>query len=317
MNELKNKRVSRDDLKRIAKILYDRTSQLLVYKSQYDQISNGQDEDEMNKTRNLVISTQPHFEVVIKTESLIETKTGEPAISWLYENLDNNSSGISKIEIRYNTNYNKNTTIEEGWHLSQCEEGVDFTIFPDKVYYNFYQKDVDVGFYNVEEEIKNILLEAPARLDKTVTKRKIREDVPSLVIGFAIGIIITVSLYLINYLFISKQAFIYSFINSWYYFLIMAIVFFIIGLIIPGKNHFLYQKLGIGKKYVGYNTTKKTNIYRDDLESYKEKAEVEIAEFANHGKIRDKIEENYRKSKVILLIEIITYVVISTILIII
>ena len=73
----------------------------------------------------------------------------------------------------------------------------------------------------------------------------------------------------------------------------MLVLTILVGLVIPGANHSLYNKLDIKKRYSRYNRNTREDVYEIDVKGMTNHCEVEIGPNAEHGMIREKIEKNY------------------------
>ncbi len=155
--------------------------------------------------------------------------------------------------------------------------------------------------------LENLLNNSPVSYDKIISNKYFRKNIPSLSIGLLLGLVATVMLSIY-----AKQdnvhELVLKLVEYKFFVPIMLGASIFIGLIIPGKNHMLYSAMNIKRKYVGW-TRSSGDIYKDDIKSFVNNSEVEIGHFYNRGRLREEIEKTYEKSKKIVLLELIVFVV--------
>lgn len=306
-NEILNKRLSIEKIFEIADMLQQRNDYYLQQYREREAISDYRLQEEYDSSHNIRVTTRPRVEFSITTKDR-ESETREDDIQWFKNCIQENKKGISNVSINYYVTLstgpvNEHRYTNESMYLRFSEESIHFNV----------DKANEVGLTGYDAfyaKIAGILDSLPPRLDDTIKKKYIRSNIPSLTIGFALGIIVALALGLLCK-FTDIDIYINDFVAQTHYFMLAVIgVSFAVGLIIPGVNHSLYRKIKIRQIYQGYNRSSHTDIYADDLVDFKNKCEVEFGDFAEYPKIREKIEKNYKKSKIILLVEIILFAVV-------
>lgn len=303
-NEILNRRMSIEKIFEIADMLQQRNDYYLQQYREREAISDYRLQGEYDNSHNIRVTTRPRVEYSITTKDR-ESETREDDIQWFKSCIQDNKANISHVTINYYVNLgtgqsSEHRYINESMYLSFYEESIHFNV----------DKANEVGLTGYDAfyaKIAGILDSLPPRLDDTIKKKYIRSNIPSLTIGFALGIIVALALGLLCK-FADIDIYINDFVAQTHYFMLAVIgISFAVGLIIPGANHGLYRKIKIKQIYQGYNRSSHTDIYADDLVDFKNKCEVEFGDFAEYPKIREKIEKNYSSSKIILLAEIVLF----------
>lgn len=166
-----------------------------------------------------------------------------------------------------------------------------------------YRKIDDV--YNL---IKSKILNAKTRYDMIVKKKTKIEST----VGFAIAFIPVIIIFIASlFVPIIKEIF----INTYVLFpILVLIISYIFGTVIGNTMlDSLYKNIVPEKVYAGYDSTNYKSIYKDDLDSYKQKSEILIGKNTSNLKNRKEINYKYNKYKRFILPEIIVLVIISII----
>jgi len=309
MSEIKNVRITRDSIKYVVNLLNDRRENFLkLFEKQKEDEQSGIQEI-INQERQYVVSGAPSLTFEVTINGVSDTRSD---INWFLDCLMNKPKQLEKIFITYSAYYVKNSNLDNYIYNKRSEEYINISFRNDSVYYSCSKENPLEDFEFILDEINKTIINAPPRYDDTLAKKSRRENVPSLNVGLGIGFFITLILFgLFKFDFIDYG--LKQYVVSKYFVPLMLFIWFLIGLLIPGKNHALYRKLKLRQKYIGYNSTKKKSITTDDVNDIINNCEVEIGEYYNHGDIRKEIEKNYAKSKVILLIEIILFAAFSVV----
>lgn len=305
MEEIKNKIITRENIKEMAYMLNNRYIEHKKLYQQFNQESQDYNNPNNNIAREIVMTSKPTFEISITTGSQTETKDD---IDWLVSSLDRNSQNIQKITISFNSYYKRHTSVSECYSADSSEESVYLSFTPDWSYIKFDYKNPHQNLLHIKESIKSIVNNAPVSYDKIISNKSSRLNMPSLANSLIIGLIITIGLYIF-----CKVSDINIYINELvltkYYAPVMLVLSLLLGVIIQGENHALYKALKIKKKYSGYDSTTHTDFYTTDVKHFTDNCETEIGENYNHCELRTKIEKNYRKSKTLVLIELIIFAI--------
>lgn len=303
-NEILNKRLSIEKIFEIADLLQKRNDYYVQLYRERAAINDYKMQDMYDESHDIRVSTRPRIEYSITTKDR-ETETREDDVEWFKNCIEANKQFISAVGISYYVSIgigpvNEYRSANESMYMKFYEDSITFSV----------DKSNAVGSTDYDAfvaSVGSILESLPPRLDDTIKKKYIRSNIPSLNIGFALGIIIALTLGLLCK-FTNIDIYINDFVTGTHYFMLAVIgMSFAVGLVIPGVNHGLYRKIKIRQIYQGYNRSSKTDIYADDLVDFKNKCEVEIGDFAEYTKIRKKIEKNYKKSKIILLVELVLF----------
>jgi len=304
MEEIKNKRISRDVIFQIASLIYEEYARLKELHSEYKTVSDDYHDPRNKIVRDVAVVYRPSFSIDIRMENQDETFSD---LDRLKEYLDNHSSAIEKISIHFYSEYRINTSFEEHYNAKKVSEDVSLTFRDDSIHTLFNYENAQSNYTTLRDKIERLLNNAPASYDDIIAKKYFRKNLPSLSIGLLLGIVCTIALYIFT-----KQNSSYELLNKFVdnvvFVPVMLGVFIFIGLIIPGKNHYLYNAMNIKRKYAGW-TKSSGNIYKDDVKSFLNNSEVEIGKFHNRGKLRVAIEENYNNAKRMVLVELIVFVV--------
>lgn len=298
--EVTNVRISKDDIKFIAQILYERClhfedlyKQKLEHEKQYKY---GEDDTIFD----VVVGSKPRisFSITIKNE----TDTRDD-FDWFVSTLFEKSSVIEKVEIDYGSYYRKNVSMDNAYGVQMSEESINISFRPDYIYYTKNKQNPVSSFEDVISQVDNTIYNAPSSCDKIILGKNARKTIPSITRGLWLGIVLSIVAFCTFSLDLIQLPIDFNFISILTPIIVFAISL-LIGLSLAGPNHSLYRRLNIKKKYVGYSTSSKSSIYADDISGIKSMSEVEIGKKSNNGRLREKIEQNYKHSKKILFIQL-------------
>lgn len=238
-----------------------------------------------------------------------ERFTRKNDLRWFVDLIEKNARKISSVQVSYMMTFRKSDEINdfgtESFRLTLYEDSI-FKYFDETELYDIDEK---IGHTKFKKWCLDFLDNLPSRLDKTISSKYFRCNIPSLAIGWAIGIVATIILSVLNFLGINF--YINDFVANVNIFVpAMLGIFFAIGLVIPGPNHALYKKMQIKQKYVGFNRSTHSDIYEDDLNDVKKYCEVEFGKFANLGRVRAKINRNFKISKWAVIVEVLLFAII-------
>ena len=156
--------------------------------------------------------------------------------------------------------------------------------------------------------IKDTILNAPEKYDETIKKRRKITSRVAWAIGFIPGIILPLFL-----LFFSEIRML--FIEFYIYPIVAIILSYIIGYTIANaKLDKLFKQIVPEKVYAGHDRNY-NSVYKDDVESFIQKSEILIGKNIDHLKIREKINETYKKYKNFIPVELALLVIVTLILI--
>ncbi len=303
MNEITNVRITKETIKTIAKLLYDRFS---FFNEKYNYYLSIKDNDEViNGTKQeVLVTTSPKLEFEVTIKGQTETKSD---IDWFLDNLYNKSASIEKVGINYLSYYAQDGNYQFFYSLPRCEEYVTLSFREDSIYYTVENKDALSDYDTLISQINALIYNAPVKCDKTITGKFMRENIPSISNGLILGIIFSIIMIALANLNVFSKSF-SEIINGDLFIIVSFVIFILVGFVIPGKNHSLYRKLPIKRKYVGYNYSKNKSVFSDDIKRTAEDCEIEIGANTNNSKVREKIEKNYANAKIYVLIEVVLYV---------
>lgn len=305
MEEIKNKRISRDIIKKISKLIKDRYDQLNKIYEQYEIESQNFNDPINNTIKSVAVTSRPKFEISITYNDQTETKTD---IDWLFDFLDTKSNQIEKITLFYSGYFCANISNNDYYKGNRSEEGVYLTFWCDNASIKFDKQNPSEQFDGLIKNVESLILSAPNNYDKTISNKFERKFTPSLSICLGLFLVLGTALYMFCK-FSNKDIYINNFVLGKYFVPTLFGLSILFGFFLPGKNHSLYHDLALKKKYAGYSSSKKQSLFVDDVNYFKNNPEIEIGKFYNHGKIRKKIEENFKTSNIWCLIFVALFVV--------
>ena len=170
---------------------------------------------------------------------------------------------------------------------------------------------IDVNTTNQERESNNIystimntLEDTEDRYNNTIKHRKIRTQCFTI----SVGIILSYIIYIILRINIDKiPPVLAEYMNNKYILIFgqwfIAIVF---GNVLSyWYMLMLYKPLLPYAKYAGYNSSTHRSVYRDDISDYLEHSEVHFGKYWDAEKRRKRIEDIYKVTKIILLVQLV------------
>ena len=224
-----------------------------------------------------------------------ETITEDDNLEWFTETLLNNAKVISNIDIYFSaTEEDKRECLSIGFYPNRINFDTSTT--------NMY----DNPLANMIEQYINTL---PARFDELVINDNRRKMIPAISISIPFGIIVSfvlLALTRLNIISAGIATYLTSGIALTGIFLIIA---FFGALLIPTKNTELYKNIKFETYYAGYDDKHYRSIRKNDYAEYKSKCEVAIGQIANMPTVRQNIEDNYKKAKQVVKIELLIAVV--------
>lgn len=304
--KITNKRMSVQNIFELAEMIQQRCDYFDNSYQERKALNDFDKEEEYDKNHQYSISTKPYVTYAIVAKDK-HSESRDNDLEWFKQFITFNKKEIERITISYYATYYKGGSDARKYG----GENLNITIYEDDIiFYCHKENELDIlNFDAFAQKIDNIFESLPPRLNATISRKYIRCNVPSLTIGYAVGIIAALVLGLLCR-FSNINIYINDFVNQTHYFMLAVFgISFAFGLLIPGVNHSLYRKIKIKKMYVGYNYTSRESIYTEDLENFRNQCEVEIGDYSDYPAIRAKIEANYKKSKWILLIELCIFAV--------
>lgn len=305
--EIKNVQITRESIKETAKLIFERfqvMQELYQRKEKFLKENNYKNDSPMQE---IVVSSKPmlSFEVVMRNHS--EKKTD---LEWFVSFLDECPEQIEKVSIQYYCYYSQNATFQLAHKGIRCEEGVNISFTPEYINYTNRQENAGGGFEIMLRKFDRMIYDAPKRCDKVITGKASRKELPAIVTSLALGLLLTLTLYILFHFNIIDFG-LKKHILTYYTVPLLFVVFILLGFSLPGRNHKLYRKLGLKQKYVGYNRSTKEDIYTTDFKNIENNCEVEIGKFANSLEIRAKIERNFKRAKIAILVETALFVILA------
>lgn len=305
MQEIKNKRITRDVIEKIAYCIQNRYLKLYKLYQIYEKESENYNNPINEQVKSIVVNGKPKFEIAITIEG--QTQTRENDIAWLCEHLEKDAKRIEKVVISFLSFYARNTSNNDYFKGTRSQEDVYITFKSDYVSLSFDYQNQSSEYDIMISEIESLFNNCPASYDKTISGKSARKFLPSLSTGLILGLIIGIGLYAVCLF--GVNIYINSIIEANYFVPLMFIISLLLACVVPGNNHQLYRDLKIKQKYSGYSMSKNTALYRDDVGSIKNGVEVEIENNYRNGKIRSEIEKNYKKAKIINVILVCLFVI--------
>ena len=289
MDNLQNKRISTETIKKIALLLDDHHKELKANYLQYKKESENYNDPINNEHKDFIVISKPNLNFSITIQG--ETEERED-VEWFVQTLQRNAKFIDKVHIYFFASLRKDCTNNNSFSGTVGEESFSLSFQPDYAYHNSSINNPTRDFDELLYKIKTLLNQAPAIYDATIKQKTKKENFPSLVIAMFGGIFLTLALGILFRVASFGLGF-ESFIASPYFAPIMFALTILVGLVIPGANHSLYNKLNIKKTYSRYNRNTREDVYEIDVKRMTNHCEVEIGPNADHGMIREKIEKNY------------------------
>lgn len=307
--DINNVRISKQSIEQIARMLDSRYKKFKDLYEKHEEFQKNTNYAQDYEVKPLVVSSRPNimFEVVTKNH-----QESQADVEWFVSMLYSKSNEIEKVSINYSCYYAQNTSSADYYKAQRSDESVNITFMEESIYYNNHQEYTEQQFSQIISEIDALIYNAPRRLDSVVTAKSTKKTIPSMVVSFAIGMVISVIVFVL-FRFDILDFGIKNLVLSFYFGPFVMLCSFVLGFSVPGKNHALYRKLNLKQRYVGYDKSSKSDVYTEDYRNIENGCEVEIGKFSDNGEIRDAIEKNYAKAKKILIVEVVAFIVLSVI----
>ena len=303
-NKIVNKQIPIEKIVDIANYFED-------YKEKYDKLF----EEDREKNKNLpFIERRPEYDnVSAEIKYTIAFHNGqtikEKDFNWFISNL-NNTKIIKEIElylsIRYFSKSDKDNLNSE---YNSITASVDFrdagmNLQYSDVIINVNTTNQERESNNIYSTIMNTLEDTEDRYNNTIKHRKIRTQCFTI----SVGIILSYILYIILRINIDKiPPVLAEYLDNKYVLVFgqwfIAIVF---GNVLSyWYMLMLYKPLLPYAKYAGYNSSTHRSVYRDDISDYLEHSEVHFGKYWDAEKRRKRIEDIYKVTKIILLVQLV------------
>ncbi len=303
-NKIVNKQIPIEKIVDIANYFED-------YKEKYDKLF----EEDREKNKNLpFIERRPEYDnVSAEIKYTIAFHNGqtikEKDFNWFISNL-NNTKIIKEIElylsIRYFSKSDKDNLNSE---YNSITASVDFrdagmNLQYSDVIINVNTTNQERESNNIYSTIMNTLEDTEDRYNNTIKHRKIRTQCFTI----SVGIILSYILYIILRININKiPPVLAEYLDNKYVLVFgqwfIAIVF---GNVLSyWYMLMLYKPLLPYAKYAGYNSSTHRSVYRDDISDYLEHSEVHFGKYWDAEKKRKRIEDIYKVTKIILLVQLV------------
>lgn len=228
--------------------------------------------------------------------------------NWFVGNLAN-PEDISRIRIELKIRYSENYTNPERYNYKHMNISISFSEDSTRIMVNSEQLENET--YTIYNDIIDILNNTQERYNKTIKNRNFRIQSFCLSIGFVLSYVVFIVLKMVNLpeeindLLSNKFVII---LGQWF---ISAIIGNMIGYNIIAM---LYKNLIPKTKYAGWDKSKHKATYIDNVDEFIGHNEVQIGQFANNGKAREKIEKIYRITNKIVLIQLLVSIILFFIL---
>lgn len=293
MEEIKNKRISKDLIKNILHEMYDYNSK--IYAKYQEHQTKKQSSQYGDYTRNgYIVTSKPSIDYTIYWENYNERKSDN--LEWMLEQLDTKTSKINTLISSFSHIYSYYNNNEKEQEIS---ESLYFHLSKDSISVNFRFENASDEFMELKDRIEALISKAPKNYDKTMKHKSSRLFIPSVANGLLIGLIAGIALFSIckytNY-----NIYINNFILGKLFIPSILFISINLGLFLPNKNHFLYKAMKLKKRLFSSD---------DDIRQFLNYCEVEIGDFHNRGKLRQEIENTYSSSKTKIIIRLILFAI--------
>lgn len=166
------------------------------------------------------------------------------------------------------------------------------------------------------EDIYNLISDkvynAKERYDDVIKKRGLYTNIVGFPIGFAIAIIIAISLYFVP---LVREIYIKSYVG---FPIITLIVTFVLANMIGGLSlNRLYERIAPKREYERYDYDRHISVYKDNIKKYINESEVLIGKNTHNLEDRNKIKAKKDKMKKVIPVEIAILIVVSIVIIVI
>ena len=307
-NKIVNKQIPIEKIVDIANYFED-------YKEKYDKLF----EEDREKNKNLpFIERRPEYDnVSAEIKYTIAFHNGqtikEKDFNWFISNL-NNTKIIKEIElylsIRYFSKSDKDNLNSE---YNSITASVDFrdagmNLQYSDVIINVNTTNQERESNNIYSTIMNTLEDTEDRYNNTIKHRKIRTQCFTI----SVGIILSYILYIILRINIDKiPPVLAEYLDNKY---ILVFGQWFIAIVFGNVLSYwymlmLYKPLLPYAKYAGYNSSTHRSVYRDDISDYLEHSEVHFGKYWDAEKRRKRIEDIYKVTKIILLVQLVISII--------
>lgn len=259
-----------------------------------------------NKNRGLKFSEQK-FEYKTTTPPFIDytityrdNKTlTQQDYNWFIGNLTN-PRNIHRIRIEFRIQYSENYTNPERYNYKHMNISISMSEDSTRIMVNSDQLENET--YTMYNDIIDVLNNTQERYNTTIKNRNFRIQSFCLSIGFVLSYIVYFILKMIILpegleIFVTNKFVII--LGQWF---VSAIIGNVIGYNIIAN---WYKNLIPKTKYAGWNKSKHRATYIDNIDDFVGHNEVQIGQFANNGKDREKIEKVYKITKNIVLFQLV------------
>lgn len=223
-----------------------------------------------------------------------EVFSKENDLAWFKETILHNARFITSLSIYFSG------TEEER------RESLNLNFTPSRV---FFDSSITNMFENaLANMVADFIENLPPRLDSTVKNDTPRRLLPALIISLPLAIIVSMGILLwlkFNHLSAELSRMV---TNGFTLTFILFVIAFFGALLIPTKNIELYRQIRIDTKHAGFDAKNFTSIRKNDYTEYKSKCEVAIGYNADMPLVRQRIEANYRRAKLIFKFQLIILV---------
>lgn len=202
---------------------------------------------------------------------------------------NNRLQEVKDMWVRYRYNY----LIVEGRQIQSVSQRINMNIYE-------YKMDIDVSLSSQDQKMNDIyqlikekILKAPERYDRTIKKKGTITNK----IGFAVGVIpslIVCSLFAL----IPTVREIYGATYVLFPIVVSILALLIGNTAFGGKLDRLYSTIVPEQKYVGYDSNSHKSIYKDDMDKFLTTSEIIIGKNVDNIRNREEIiqlEEKYSK----------------------
>lgn len=214
---------------------------------------------------------------------------------------------IKNIDVRYNCYY---SSMKNGNWGDTIYQSISIDIFEYKMDINVNLNSNDKKLYDIYAFIKNIIVNAPIKFDLTIQKKRLIINKIAFIKGLIPAIILALLL-LLNPIFYEL------YLKTYIMYPMTCLLFgYILGsMFFSNKITMLYSKLIRDKKYVKYDINSKKEIYEDDVEAFKSKAEILIGNNSDNLHYRNEILDIQNKFKNYLPYELLMILIFSLVII--
>lgn len=219
--------------------------------------------------------------------------------NWFIGNLTN-PQNIHRIRIEFRIRYSENYTNPERYNYKHMNISISMSEDSARIMVNSDQLEDET--YTMYNDIIDVLNNTQERYNTTIKNRNFRIQSFCLSIGFVLSYIVYFILKMISLpegleVFVTNKFVII--LGQWF---VSAIIGNVIGYNIIAN---WYKNLIPKTKYAGWNKSKHRATYIDNIDDFVGHNEVQIGQFANNGKDREKIEKVYKITKNIVLFQLV------------